>query len=77
MASLFVIQSLHLRLRNGSNSRRNSETNGVGNGISVYDDVDIRTTNLADNSSLGTQDKAYEQSIYQELNMNRVSNESS
>ena len=71
MTSLFVIQFLHRRLRNKSNSRKNSEANGEGDKISTYDELDVRTMNLPDNSSRSTQAKTDEQSVYQELNMNR------
>ena len=68
-ASLFVIQCLHRRLRNKSNSRKNSEANGVDDGISIYDDVDVRTMNLQDNSSRSTVVKTKGQSSYEDLNM--------
>ena len=75
-ASLFVIQCLHRRLRNKSNSSRNPEANGVDDKISIYDDVDVRTINLPDNSSQSTQAKTDEQSVYQELKMNRDNDKS-
>ena len=67
--SLFVIQRLHRRLRNGSSSNKNSEANGVDDRISIYDDVDVRTRNLPDNSSRSTLAETKRQSIYEELNM--------
>ena len=67
--SLFVIQRLHRRLRNGSSSNKNSEANGVDDRISIYDDVDVRTRNLPDNSSRSTLAETKRQSSYEELNM--------
>ena len=69
MMSLFVIQRLHRRLRNKSNSSKNSEANGVDDAISIYDDVEVQTMNLSNNSSRITVVKTDEQSIYEELNM--------
>ena len=67
--SVFVIQCLHRRLRNKSNSSKNSEANGVDDAISIYDDVEVQTMNLSNNSSRITVVKTDEQSIYEELNM--------
>ena len=69
MMSLFVIQRLHRRLRNKSNSSKNSEANGVDDAISIYDDVEVQTMNLSNNSSRITVVKTDEQSIYEELHM--------
>ena len=55
--SLFVIQCLHRKFKNKSNSPKIPEANeiptmnhnGVDDNISVYDELDVQTMNLPDN----------------------------